>query len=218
MSKNTFLSEDWNRLAYVEMASGIEVLYVAKYFRNHKSTHRVLLEHVLDEYRHGAVFRRLESTRNSWGKLTTNHKLLTLGGLEKSRTYRNKNLTDMCSYLYIGEMRSIRFIDSLDLTRFDVDTRKQFNGIRLDEERHASGVNKYLKNKLKFKVAFYKAKHHLAYGATKARAFKVTAKFREFTEILIVKGLAKLLTRGLTDIASSKISLASALKSKNALL
>jgi hypothetical protein len=63
---------DWESLSWVEYSSGIDVLYLAKYFRQNKKTHASIMKHALDEYRHGTHYRNLAKKYTGINKINTN--------------------------------------------------------------------------------------------------------------------------------------------------
>jgi len=200
------------------MASSIEVFYLAKYLREEKSTHRHVLEHVLDECRHGTLFAKLGHPPTPYKKLTSPHKLLTIGGLDKSGTYRNSNVSDMCSCLYIGEKRAIEFLDAIDASALGDDIKEVLRAVKRDEAGHARGIESHLQKQPRMAVCLYKARHALAYRFSRLKGAKAVSAVRRAGEMLLVQTLARLITRNIANIVRPPISLSEALKSRKKLL
>ena len=101
----------WLRLSNVETASGIEVLYASKLFRDKKFLHKIILKHALDEYRHSSIFRSFAKRfQNNTKHLSSAHALLGDAGLANSPLNPNDtNILNTCCYLYVGEYRAIDF-------------------------------------------------------------------------------------------------------------
>jgi rubrerythrin len=139
---------DWERLSAVEMASGIEVLYVARLLRTNKSVHKKILEHCIDEYRHSRLFREyaqsLESSPSSQD--STCHQLLSSAGLENSALDRTeRSLLRWVSYVFVGEFRAIEFNTSATKSCSDPYLQQMLAEIEKDELGHAAGVQRFLK-------------------------------------------------------------------------
>jgi hypothetical protein len=151
---------DWKRLSVVEMASGIEVIYLSKLFRDNPFLHKKIIKHALDEYRHSSIFykySKLYSYNNS--NLSSAQSLIGLAGLGSSPVDREeKNIFKSCAYVYVGEYRALEFNNQA--TRL-ITNKKIIQDIKViedDEMNHASGVMKYLKT-----FPFYKYFGHILY-------------------------------------------------------
>lgn len=136
---------DWESLSWVEYSSGIEVLYLAKFFRQNKKTHASIVKHALDEYRHGTHYRNLAKKYTSLNKISTNINLMETGGLKNTYFPINKNeLVKICNYLKVGEQRAWESNKLLIELVKEKEIIKILNGIQNDERNHESGLDRYL--------------------------------------------------------------------------
>ena len=136
---------DWESLSWVEYSSGIEVLYLAKFFRQNKKTHGSIVKHALDEYRHGTHYRNLAKKYTSINKISTNINLMETGGLKNTYFPINKNeLVKICNYLKVGEQRAWESNKLLIELVKEKEIIKILNAIQNDERNHESGLDRYL--------------------------------------------------------------------------
>jgi hypothetical protein len=151
---------NWIRLSYVEMASGIEVYYVSKLFRNSPQLHKNILKHSLDEYRHSGIFRNFAKEDRSIENLdsipTPNYLIKTAGLGGSKLSLLEKNILKACAYLYVGEYRAIEFNNDCKKIINQEHMIKQIKEIEQDELGHASGVMRFME-----KFPFYKYKHYI---------------------------------------------------------
>lgn len=180
---------DWDRLRWVEMASGIEVLYASKLFEDMRLK-KAILDHALDEYSHSEILSKYTSSRRA----TTSIELLENAGLKEGLSYRNSNKVEVVTYLNEGERRAERFLDSLAF--FDVLRREDLERIRSDESRHAEGTMKYLKTVSVAFRAYYRSKIKLMYLARRLSKGRLSQDTQRVISSLLVKVIVSLHSRG----------------------
>jgi rubrerythrin len=173
---------DWESLSWVEYSSGIEVLYLAKYFRQNKKTHASIMKHALDEYRHGTHYRNLAKKYTGINKISTNINLMETGGLKNTYFPINENeLVKICNYLKIGEQRAWDSNKLLIKLVKDNEIIKILNNIQSDEKNHESGLDRYLK-KYPIKTKFHYSYQKIRFKIIDLLNSKIIKKLKNFTD------------------------------------
>lgn len=205
---------DWMRLSNVETASGIEVLYAAKLFRDKKFLHKVILKHALDEYRHSSIFRSYAKKFQIVQKrLSSAQALLGDAGLANSPLKPNdKNILNTCCYLYVGEYRAIDFNNQTKkIIPKNSEILNDIMEIEKDEERHAEGVKKFLKTNKFYKYIFYLLKFKFKYKLQRITKAAIVGKLQSKTTSFFAVSLFKLIPASLFDIKNKPVNLKEAL-------
>ena len=215
-------SYDWKQMSLVEAASGIEVICVAKMFRDDPNTHKHILMHALDEYRHSSIFQNLSKKYqpNLSSQASTSHGLINVGGLDNSpfpATLLARD--DICSYLYVGEKRALSFNSAAkSAANKNMEIVKILNDIELDEISHASGLKKYLDKRSKIKISLLVSKYYIRYFFADRKKPKFLGKVQQQLERLIVTTLFKVLPRGMVEIKAASNSLEAAIYRRKELI
>ena len=211
VNKNNFLDNTY-RLSYVEFVSGIEVLKAALFFRNNPFMHKKIIQHALDEYRHSSIFRKLSEYSNENKQKSTPTMLIKEGGMDKSIfPLKYDNLDYLCSYLYIGELRAIKFNIDASKQITDFETQKILKQIAEDENGHASGVQSYLVKRPRFKIFFWMTYIKIKFLFNKTRSNFIT-KLQTKALLFLAKSLFNYTPQSIFNLSDNKIDIQTALK------
>lgn len=211
VNKNIFLNNTY-RLSYVEFVSGIEVSKAAFFFRNNPFMHKKIIHHALDEYRHSRIFRKLSENSNENKQKSTSTMLIKEGGMDKSIfPLKYNNLDYLCSYLYIGELRAIKFNIDASKETTDLETQKILKQIAEDEDGHASGVQSFLVKRPRFKILFWISYIKIKFFLNKSRSnfiIKLQTKALSF----LANSLFNFMPQSIFKLSDNKIDTQTALK------
>jgi rubrerythrin len=205
---------DWYKLSYVEYASGIEVFHAALHFRTDKNLQKKILDHALDEFRHSKYFHDLTSKEYQEHKVSTPHGLINAGGLANSPFLKNKNIMSLCCYLYLGEVRAIKFAGIAAKTAENQTIKNVFNVIDRDEQNHALGLKNYLKRGNKYKIALYILYYKIRFLYSDGKDVKIYSKLRESLENYIVRKIFNIFPQAIFELNDSGKSFESSFKTK----
>ena len=183
---------NWFKLSFTEYASGIEVFHAALFFQNDKKSQKRILDHALDEYRHSQYFFNLYKEEGKIEKISSPHAIVNYGGLSKSPFPCSRDrLTTICSYLYIGEIRAIKFGKKVKESCKDKNILSIFEIIDKDENNHAAGLKRFLDKQNKFsvftKIKFSSLKFYFADTKSSILITKLQLKAETFFTRLIFK-------------------------------
>lgn len=204
---------DWKRLSTVEMASGIEVIYLAKMFRFNKFLHKKIIKHALDEYRHSSIFYKFHKKYGDNNQtISTPQALIGLAGLGKSPMDREeKNILRACTYVFIGEYRAIEFNNQATSLIKNKEILKSIKEIELDEQQHALGVKKYLDKNPMHKYISYLIRFKIKYLFQKYFTFKLVTKLQGNAGNFLSKFIFKILPNSIFQIKTNESTLKEAL-------
>ena len=207
---------DWFKLSFTEYASGIEVYHAALFFKNDKNSQKRILDHALDEYRHSQYFYSLYKEEGRNEKISSPHALVNFGGLSKSPFPCSKeNLTSICSYLYIGEIRAIEFGKKVRENCKDDDILSIFEIIDKDENNHAAGLKKFLDKQNKFSV-FTKVKlSAIKFYFSDRKTAKLVSKLQHKAERFFTRLIFKFFPASIFEVNSSCNNFESVFNNKN---
>ena len=194
---------NWYKLNFVEYASGIEVFQASLYFRNDKSLQKRILDHALDEYRHSKYFYELALKDGDVARISTPHGLINAGGLDKSPFLKNRNINALCTYLYLGEIRAIRFGELVLKNNDNQKIKDIFKIIDLDEHNHARGLKSYLNKRNKYKIIYYFLFYKLRFLLSDRREVKLYSKLRGKIENYIVKKIFNIFPESIFELADN---------------
>lgn len=205
---------DWESLSWVEYSSGIEVLYLAKFFRKRKNTHKAIIRHALDEYRHGTHFRNFAKEFIGLNKINANISLTEIGGLKNSKFPILENqLIDVCAYLKVGEQRAWASNGALIALCEDKKIVNVLKEIQSDEANHESGLDSYLRQyPIKSKYYFYK--HKLKFIFVDFTATGAVKQIKNITEEKILQLLFAILPQKSLSLIAHDSNLAQLITSK----
>jgi|TARA_B110000003_G_scaffold36231_1_gene33286 rubrerythrin len=207
------------RLSYVEFSSGIEVLKTSYYFRGNKSLHKKIIIHALDEYRHSKTFREISKKSKENKKKSTPYMLIKDGGLEKSLLPGSKgDLDKICSYLYIGEIRAIKFNEEATKKTNNKNLKNILLEISNDEEGHAKGIWSYLKKRPKIKIFYLLTLIKLRFFFTNKAKLPILIRLQEKTLRWLSKTLFNKFPESVFKIKEQDLNLKSALKNSRELV
>jgi hypothetical protein len=185
----------WEALSWVEYSSGIEVLYLAKFFRDRKGTHKGIIRHALDEYRHAGYFRDFAKEFSSLSKLSVNINLTEVGGLKNSKfPICPSQLVDICTYLKVGEQRAWKSNEKLIDMCGNKKVLDALKIIQNDEANHESSLDLYLK-KFPIKSYLFYLKHKIVFFFMDIQSSGIVCKVRDATDGRLVQLLFKLLPK-----------------------
>lgn len=204
---------DWKRLSTVEMASGIEVIYLSRLFRKDHFLHKKIIKHALDEYRHSSIFYKYHKrfSKNN-EKISSAHGLIGVAGLGNSPIDREeKNIFRYCSYVYVGEFRALEFNAQATNLIKDKKIIEDIESIEKDELNHASGVMKFLKLHPTYKYYFYIGIFKLRYFFQRLTNFKLYNKLRGSSSNFLAKNCFKLFPKSLFILKKAPASISDAL-------
>jgi len=206
---------DWFKLSQTEYASGIEVYHTSLFFKNDKKKQKFILKHALDEYRHSQYFYNLYKASGKVEKISSPHAIITYGGLNKSPfPSSRKNLINICSYLYIGEIRAIEFVEKVKNQCKDEKIIDIFNIIEKDENNHAAGLNKFLETKNRFLVSIKMKKIKIQFYFSDRKKFKLIARLQKKAEVFFTKLLFKSFPQSIFEIKSDASNFEAVLKNR----
>ena len=184
---------NWQHLGFVEYASGIEVYHASLFFRKDKFIQKRILDHSLDEYRHSNYFYELSKKKQKREQISTPVGLIEIGGLSKSPFPASKNkIISICSYLYVGELRAIKFGETVNKNYNDNDVLEIFKIIDKDEKNHARGLMNFLKNKNKFTVTLNVFQKKLKFRFSDNKSFGLYAKLKTKAEKFLIKSIFRI--------------------------
>ena len=205
MSKDKHIN--WESLSWVEMSSGIEVLYLAKFFRGSQGTHSGILRHALDEYRHGSYFRDFAKRFSGLSKISSNINLTESGGLKNSQFPISANqLVDICSYLKIGEQRALKSNTDLINICVDEDVLIKLKEIQGDEANHERGLDGFLK-KYPIRSRIYYIKNRIKFFLVDFLSLGILTKMKNITDGRIIKMVYAILPEEALDLRANDESL-----------
>ena len=203
---------DWERLSTVEMASGIEVYYLAKLFRKNKFLHAKILKHALDEYRHSSIFYKYHKKFSKKKTNSSAQGLIAWAGLGNSPIDREeKNIFKFCTYVYIGEYRAIEFNDQATNLIKNKTIISDIKSIEEDELTHAAGVMKFLKKYPFYKYGYYLIIFKLRYFLQRYTNFKLYNKLQNKSGNFLAKFFFKIFPSSLFELEDNFKSLDEAL-------
>ncbi len=206
---------DWFKLSQTEYASGIEVYHTSLFFKKDKIKQKFILNHALDEYRHSQYFYNLYKSSGQLEKISSPHAMVTYGGLNKSPfPCSRKNLVNICSYLYIGEIRAIEFVEKVKNQCKEKKIIDIFNIIEKDENNHAAGLKRFLETKNKFLVSIKIKKIKVQFYFSDRKKFKLIAKLQLKAEIFFTKLLFKTFPQSIFEIKSDANNYESVFKNR----
>ena len=188
MKKKQKLILNWQHLSFVEYASGIEVYQAALFFKDKKNIQKKILDHALDEYRHSRFFYNLAKKKMAIEGISSPSGLINIGGLSNSPFPAKKSKEiSICSYLYVGELRAIKFGDIVKENYSNKEILKIFQIINQDEKNHAQGLKNYLSTKnntqVKLSIIWYKIKFIFSDRLN----FSLISKLKTKTEAFLIK-------------------------------
>jgi len=200
---------DWKRLSAVEMASGIEVIYLSRLFRKDHFLHKKIIKHAIDEYRHSSIFYKYHKVFSKTPELISSaHSLLGAAGLDNSPVDREeKNIFKYCSYVYVGEYRALDFNSQATNLVTDKKIIKDIEDIEKDELNHASGVMKYLKIHPKYKYVPHITLFKIRYFFQRFTNIKIYNKLRGSSSNFLAKRIFKIFPKSLFEIKDTPINL-----------
>ena len=207
---------NWFKLSFTEYASGIEVFHAALFFRNDKNLQKKILDHALDEYRHSQYFYNLYKEEGKIEKVSSPHAIVNYGGLSNSPFPCSRDrLTIICSYLYIGEIRAIKFGKKVKENCKDTDVLSIFEIIDKDENNHAAGLKKFLDKQNKF-IVFMSIKLSLfKFYFSDRKSSSLITKLQLRAETFFTKLIFKCFPESIFEINSSTNNFESVFNNKN---
>ncbi len=210
------LELDWFKLSHTEYASGIEVYHASLLFQNDKNKQKLILDHALDEYQHSLYFYDLFKSTGKVERISSPHAITTYGGLSRSPfPCAQKDLVNVCAYLYVGEIRAIEFVKMVKSQCEDEEIIDIFNVIEKDENNHATGLRKFLESKNKLLVLMKIQLAKIRFYFSDNQKFKLIVRLQLKAEIFFTKMLFKLFPQSIFQINSEAHDFRSALKNKS---
>jgi rubrerythrin len=207
---------DWFKLSHTEYASGIEVYHASLLFQNDKKKQKLILNHALDEYQHSQYFYTLFKNTGKVERISSPHAITTYGGLSRSPfPCSQKDLVNVCAYLYVGEIRAIKFVEIVKDQCKDEEIIDIFNVIEEDENNHATGLKKFLESKNKLLVSAKIQKEKIKFYFSDKQKFKLIVRLQSKAEIFFTKMLFKLFPQSIFQINSDAHDFGSAFKNKS---
>ena len=218
MIKKRSLNLDWQKLSFVEYASGIEVFHASLFFKDEKNLQKRILDHALDEYRHSSYFYALSKKNGRASKISTPHGLISYGGLLKSPFPADKDkIVSICSYLYVGEIRAISFGKTV---QSDIKSREILNIFKIiekDEINHAKGLKNFLsKNKL-LRSKFYILKNKIYFFLSDRSNFGFPAKLKSKAEQFMIRSIFNLFPESIFQLKDNNDDFNDAFKNRGSL-
>ena len=218
MIKKRPLNLDWQKLSFVEYASGIEVFHASLFFKDEKNLQKRILDHALDEYRHSNYFYALSKKNGRASKISTPHGLISYGGLLKSPFPADKDkIVSICSYLYVGEIRAISFGKTV---QSDIKSREILNIFKIiekDEINHAKGLKNFLsKNKL-LRSKFYILKNKFYFFLSDRSNFGFPAKLKSKAEQFMIRSIFNLFPESIFQLKDNNDDFNEAFKNRGSL-